>query len=257
MPISGRPQVGPLHRRVRRHSRGVGAGAIGRRTCVGIPCSIRPDVVGRSQGRARFVCALHASVVVQDQVAWSSSSSSSSGVTRVGTYSPSRVLIDAPNVAELVRVGEMPAVPRDKEIAAVNGSNGQVERVTCRICWHDVARNVGVDDIQDLRRDLQELQPIDEPQAVVSARIVTALQFIDDRRAGDKVVALRCGRPPLPCPLAARHHLGPSTLFVEEARNAGLDVDGLAHGEPSLAPDRREAQRPLRGHRGSPWSAEP
>jgi hypothetical protein len=66
--------------------------------------------------------------------------------------------IDPTNVSELVRVGEVKAVPRQEEVAFMVGSQRKMECITAWIGWHQFMPNIGFHDLGDRKLDRQERQ---------------------------------------------------------------------------------------------------
>jgi hypothetical protein len=59
--------------------------------------------------------------------------------------------VDPSNVAKLVGIGEVLAVPSDEEIAPMIRGQRQVQRISERISWHHVVLDVGLNDFENGR----------------------------------------------------------------------------------------------------------
>ena len=62
------------------------------------------------------------------------------------------------DVGELARVGEVLAIPCQKEIALVKGSKREVQRVAQWIARHEAVRNVRLDNFHDFVADRHRWQ---------------------------------------------------------------------------------------------------
>jgi len=125
---------------------------------------------------------------------------------------------------------EVAAVPRYEEVAAVVGSEGEVQSIAERIPWHQAMRKVPLDGFSDRTVDREQAQAAQEGEAVLLARVTAAAQLIENRFAGNQFIAVMRARPPLIRPLAARDHVRFRSDFVEKARDRCLDVDSSPHG---------------------------
>jgi|GEM_PF-4283642 len=119
-----------------------------------------------------------------------------------------------------------------------------------RISRHDVAGNIGTDDIHDGRFNCQERQVLDQFEALLAAGVLSAFELIYNRRTCDKLVPALRESPPLARPFLASHHFRLAAHLVVETRDAGFDIHGSHHGMiivPRLQTDARGNERTDRG----------
>ena len=118
------------------------------------------------------------------------------GVTRAGTWMPSSVFTRRiwPN---LFAFGKVPTVPGNQEVTAVEGCEGEMERVTRRIRRHHVTGDVGTDDVDYGGLDGENRQGGHQLEAFRTARVVAVFELVDGRVTGHQ----------LPTILAVAHHL--------------------------------------------------
>ena len=115
--------------------------------------------------------------------------------------------VDSVDMAELVGVREMLAIPGQKEVAAIVGGQCQVERISQGVSGHHTMFNVDLDNFNDCRLNLETGQCINERKRLCFRGIRTPRELLDHRAAGYEIVRLASLGPPVPGPETPSRHV--------------------------------------------------
>ena len=133
-------------------------------------------------------------------------------------------------MTRFIGIGEVFTVPREENIAAMEGGEGEVMGITAVFHGHDFVFQVNLHDHIDLVRIEKTGKIIDQFQHVLPFRLIGSfLKLRNDDRRCDKCVAPLRQFPPFSRPFPARLQLYPCPGFKIETRNAGLDVNEAIH----------------------------
>lgn len=127
-------------------------------------------------------------------------------------------------MCELVRIRQMPAVPRHNEITSAMRRKRQMKGVTARTTRHQLSSNVRICSFRHLGRNRQHGQVIQECQPERHAAARTRRQLEKHFLTGHQPVILPAGRPPLARPDAAGSDGLAGTEVVVEVGNCRFDV---------------------------------